>query len=162
MRSSHFPDTRWSLIDAIGRGEAEAFDALSQVCEIYWYPIYAFFRDQRKSHHDAQDLTQGFFEGVLRRQDFSKLDQSKGNFRAFLSASARNFAIKEYYRMKTDKRGGGKVFSGFDEELAEKLYSKDRLHKGGGSPEMIYDKRWGMALLGTVMERLAARNLGEG
>ena len=78
------------MIEAIKTGEPESFNALSEICEIYWFPVYAFFRDQQNSHHDAQDLTQGFFQEILRRDDFMGVEQEAGNFRAFLSAAARN------------------------------------------------------------------------
>ncbi|MGI9241979.1 MAG: RNA polymerase sigma factor [Verrucomicrobiales bacterium] len=149
-RQSHFPETRWTLIDAIRDGRPSAFEALSEVCEIYWYPVYAFFRDQGKPHHDAQDLTQGFFEGLLRRDDLSGIEQEAGNFRAFLSAAARNFAISEYWRGRAEKRGGGKSPVSFDEGLADRLYRKEQL-VGGDDPELIYDKRWAKALLDGVL-----------
>lgn len=152
-RQSHFPETRWTLIDAIRDGRPSAFEAISEVCEIYWYPVYAFFRDQGKPHHDAQDLTQGFFEGILRRHDLLRVEQEAGNFRAFLSAAARNFAISEYWRNRAEKRGGGKPAVNFDEGLADKLYRKEQL-VGGDDPEVNYDKRWAKALLDGVLVSL--------
>lgn len=152
-RESHFPDTRWTLIDAIKEGTSGSFEALSQVCEIYWYPVYAFFRDQGNPHHDAQDLTQGFFASLLRREDLSRVQQEAGNFRAFLSASARNFATSEYWRMKAAKRGGGKTMIQIDEGLADRLYRKEQPAVGDNA-QLVYDRRWAKALLDGVMQRL--------
>lgn len=160
-RQSHFPETRWTLIDAINDGRPSAFDALSEVCEIYWYPVYAFFRDQGKPHHDAQDLTQGFFEGLLRREDLLGVKQELGNFRAFLSAAARNFAISEYWKNRAEKRGGGKATIQFDEDLADKLYRKEQLD-GVGDAERIYDQRWAKALLDGVLARLRGEAVARG
>jgi DNA-directed RNA polymerase specialized sigma24 family protein len=33
---------------------------MAQLCERYWYPLYAFLRQQNRSAEDAQDLVQGF------------------------------------------------------------------------------------------------------
>lgn len=150
---SHFPDTRWTLLDAI-RGRQEGwFEALSEVCNIYWYPVYAFFRDDRKRHHDAQDLTQGLFELVLDGDELSNVDQAKGNFRAFLSAAARNYARNERAMQNRQKRGGGKVLTGFDERLAKKLYSQERL-VDNDDPQVLYDRRWALALIARVLDDL--------
>ena len=48
-----------------------ARDALARLCQLYWYPLYAYVR--RRGHHapDAQDLTQAFFEQLLRRQSLA-------------------------------------------------------------------------------------------
>ena len=66
-----FPATRWSLILAAGRDSSTtAQRALESLCEIYWYPVYAYVRAQGQGPEDAQDLTQDFFLRFLRRQLF--------------------------------------------------------------------------------------------
>ncbi len=40
-----FATTRWSLVLAAGRDDApEAGAALAALCEVYWYPLYAYVR----------------------------------------------------------------------------------------------------------------------
>jgi hypothetical protein len=40
-----FPTTQWSrLVTAASRDAPEAREALSGLCEAYWYPIYAYVR----------------------------------------------------------------------------------------------------------------------
>ena len=40
-----FPTTQWSrVVAAASRDDAEAREALSGLCQAYWYPIYAFVR----------------------------------------------------------------------------------------------------------------------
>ena len=36
-----FKTTRWTLIVAAAGGDAIARDALSELCQIYWRPVYA-------------------------------------------------------------------------------------------------------------------------
>ena len=44
-KSAHFPTTHWSRVIAAGDPAApESRAALSELCEAYWYPIYALIR----------------------------------------------------------------------------------------------------------------------
>jgi RNA polymerase sigma-70 factor (ECF subfamily) len=44
---------------------AHALSALSELCQIYWRPLYAFLRKQGYGSEGAQDLTQDFFMKML-------------------------------------------------------------------------------------------------
>src|ERR1700730_9963256 len=61
-RDESFASTRWSIVIEAGNSatvSAHAFDALSDLCQIYWRPLYSFLRQQRCSPEDARDLIQG-------------------------------------------------------------------------------------------------------
>jgi hypothetical protein len=61
--SDVFPSTHWSVVLAAGRSEAEpemAGAALTELCQVYWAPLYGFVRSRGHAVHDAQDLTQSF------------------------------------------------------------------------------------------------------
>ena len=61
-----FPSTRWSLVIGAQQGsEEERRRAMSDLCEIYWYPLYAYVRRRGLSPADAEDATQGFFCELL-------------------------------------------------------------------------------------------------
>jgi RNA polymerase sigma-70 factor (ECF subfamily) len=61
VKSHKFPVTRWSLIIAFQQGdEAEATLALEDLCQTYWYPLYAHARRSKQSPEEAEDLTQAF------------------------------------------------------------------------------------------------------
>ena len=63
MQSQSFPQTRWSVVLSAKRGEADAsFAALEALALAYWRPIYAWLRGQGRSHEEAQDDAQGFFD----------------------------------------------------------------------------------------------------
>lgn len=54
-----FATTRWSLVlDADGSQDL-AQEALSELCRIYWRPLYLYLRRRRFDQDTAQDLTQG-------------------------------------------------------------------------------------------------------
>lgn len=61
-QTAEFHTTRWSVIIAAAQNDTgEGKAALAKLCQVYWYPLYAFARRHGYSPHDAQDLTQGFF-----------------------------------------------------------------------------------------------------
>jgi len=51
------------------RSSPDAAVALEQLCESYWFPLYAFVRREGYQQAEAQDLTQGFFATLLQRDD---------------------------------------------------------------------------------------------
>ena len=102
-----FAPTRWSLIVAARDGHShEARQALSQLCEVYWYPLYAYIRRRGHTADQAQDLTQEFFARLLERDFLGAADPEKGRFRAFLLACCKNFLANEHDRAAAQKRGG--------------------------------------------------------
>ena len=109
-RGSRFTTTHWSLVLAAADGneEAQGREALARLCQIYWYPLYAFVRRQGHGPHDAQDLTQEFFVQLLDKDYLGDVDRSKGKFRSFLLAVLKHFLSKQWARGKTLKRGGGR------------------------------------------------------
>ena len=49
-------------------------DALSQLCELYWPPLYSYARRRGSSVEHAQDLTQAFFARFLEKHDVRAAD----------------------------------------------------------------------------------------
>ncbi|MBV8286104.1 MAG: hypothetical protein JOZ35_04190, partial [Hyphomicrobiales bacterium] len=80
-------------------------EALGELCNLYWYPLYAFVRRRGHSPEDAQDLTQGFFLDLLEHKAFTRVDQQNGKFRSFLLASLRHYLANEARSALSLKRG---------------------------------------------------------
>ena len=70
----HFATTRWSLVVAARGQTPQAREALGQLCARYWYPLYAFARRKGQGADDAADLVQGYFAGLLQREDLAAAD----------------------------------------------------------------------------------------
>jgi RNA polymerase sigma-70 factor (ECF subfamily) len=68
-----------------------AQQALSDFCEAYWPPLYAFLRHRGYASADAQDLVQAFFAQLLEKDTLSHVDHEKGRLRTFLLRSLQNF-----------------------------------------------------------------------
>jgi hypothetical protein len=74
-----FHTTHWTLVMASAHYQSQiGRAALAALCQIYWYPLYAFARGRGHSPHDAQDLTQGFFLQILEHRALSQVGRLKG------------------------------------------------------------------------------------
>src|SRR5215831_11024056 len=91
-----FHTTHWTVIlEARDQGGPTAGAALESLCGTYWYPLYAFIRRQGASPHEAEDLTQGFFQRFLERNALTNVHPAAGKFRSFLLACLKNFLANE-------------------------------------------------------------------
>ncbi|MFG0333862.1 MAG: RNA polymerase sigma factor [Maioricimonas sp. JB049] len=147
-----FATTRWSLVVAARGSGDESTAALEDLCQAYWYPIYAYIRRRSRDVHEAQDLTQTFFGHVLEKGTIAAANQQRGRFRAFLLTACRRFLINEAERAGAAKRGGGCRTLSLDFELGESRYGTQAIDTD--SPERLYEQQWALTLLGRVIERL--------
>ncbi len=150
-----FTTTHWSLVlAAAGSADAQGHEALARLCQVYWYPLYAFVRRQGHGPHDAQDLTQEFFVRLLDKDYLGDVDRSKGTFRSFLLAALKHFLSKQWARAKTLKHGGGRTLVPLDTLSAEDRYRREP--EDHATPERLFERRWAVTLLDQVLTRLSA------
>ena len=148
----HFPTTRWTLVVAAADPHRkEARSALASLCENYWYPLYAYLRRRGYPADQAQDLTQEFFIRVLEGRYVDRADPEKGRFRAFLLTSLKLFVSDEEDRNRAQKRGGGALLP-LEFCSGEECYQLEAAHDE--TPERIYERRWALAVLDRVLEKL--------
>ena len=152
-QSGVFATTHWSVVLTAGQStSSQAAEALEKLCHTYWYPLYVYVRRRGHGVSDAQDLTQDFFYRLLDRDWLAQVDRRKGRFRSFLLVAMNHFLANEYDRAKTVKRGGRVFFQAYEDDACEKRFQEDaRLDR---SPEQLYEQRWAVALLETVLGRL--------
>jgi RNA polymerase sigma-70 factor (ECF subfamily) len=160
-RHAAFVTTHWSQVLAAGRSDStRAQDALASLCSTYWYPLYAYVRRRGYDPHDAQDLTQEFFARLLQQNWLAQANRARGRFRTFLLSSLSHFLSNEWHRARAKKRGGGLQTVPIQLDTAETRYGAepaDRL-----TPEQCYERRWALALLDRVLDRLRAECASEG
>lgn len=148
-----FTTTRWSLVLAAGDVSApEARSAMTALCRTYWYPLYAFVRRSGYGHDDALDLTQGFFARLLERNDLKSVDRTRGRFRSWLLGCMKHFMANEHDRATAQKRGGGRKVLDIDGGDADNRYRLEPAHEL--TPERIFDRRWALVLIETVLAQL--------
>jgi RNA polymerase sigma-70 factor (ECF subfamily) len=155
--SEDFRTTRWSLVLDAGR---ESAPALAELCEAYWYPLYAFAR--RKGHRadEAEDLTQGFFGKLLEKNWVGGADREKGRFRAYLLTAFKRHIGHEREKARAEKRGGGRVALRLDFDDGERRYSLEPTHEV--TAERIFERRWALTLLERVLSSLAEEAAADG
>ncbi|MDZ4683584.1 MAG: sigma factor [Planctomycetaceae bacterium] len=148
--SMQFLTTHWSLVLAAGRrGTVESDSALERLCKSYWPPLYAYVRRRVPDLHEAQDLTQAFFECLLDREYLADADPERGRFQAFLLAAFKHFLSKEWRKAQAQKRGGDRRRIAFDFVSQDALEPADHL-----TPEKLFERQWAITLLVRVMQRL--------
>ncbi|MDB6071291.1 MAG: hypothetical protein JWL81_2462 [Verrucomicrobiales bacterium] len=148
-----FPPTRWTLILDLRSGDAGAADrALTELCRLYWYPVYAFVRRQGSGPEDAQDLTQSFFARLLERNDLAGVQQEKGRLRTYLLGAMKNHLIQDWRHRSAQKRGGGHPALPLDAEGVEKRYASEQSHLC--SPDALFDRRWALDTMAEALRRL--------
>jgi DNA-directed RNA polymerase specialized sigma24 family protein len=148
-----FQTTRWSLVRSIRHeDDAVASLALEQLCNSYWYPIYAFIRRSGRSPHDAEDLTQGFFAKLLDKDTISLADPDKGKLRTFLLTCVRRFLGDEQDKAMAQKRGA-RLMVHFDPEWAEGRYAAEPVDDI--TPDRLFQRRWALTVLEFSLQVLA-------
>ncbi len=148
-----FTTTSWSMIVLAGSGDSDAArNALARLCQIYWYPLYAFLRRKGYNEEDAQDLVQGFFAQLLERGSFSRADRDRGRFRSFLLGSLNYFLADQRDLARAQKRGGKSEIISFDAGTAEQRYSLEPVDTR--TPEQLFDRRWALMILEAALNRL--------
>jgi len=159
-REANFHTTHGSLVLAAAcQNQApESWTAFAELCQVYWYPLYAHVRRRGYDPEDAKGLTQSFFLQLIEHEALAQVDSRKGKFRSFLRASLNKFLAVAHRRDNAIKRGGGQELLSLNVADAEGRYrveSADRL-----SAEQTFDARWALSLLNESMRQLE-ENYGE-
>jgi len=156
-----FATTHWSVVAQSALTDVpEAADALAQLCEMYWPPIYSFIRRRGYAPADAQDLTQSFFAFFLRTKAYVRTDQLHGKFRSFLLASVKNFLADNWDREQAIRRGGGYQFVSLDQGTAETFY--DAASAFDSTAERLFELRWAKSLTAGALNSLRQELQAEG
>jgi RNA polymerase sigma-70 factor (ECF subfamily) len=156
-----FTTTHWSMVLAAGRNESQQADvALERLCRMYWHPIFVFLRRSGWMAHDAEDLTQAFFERVLEKDYLHAVDRNKGKFRSFLLAMLRHFIANYRRDARAQKRGGNVRFISLEDESLDEQQLASAM--AGDSPEQSFERQWALTLLEHVINRLRDEFLAAG
>lgn len=148
-----FQTTRWTLVlKARDVASEESRAALSELCEIYWYPLYAFVRREGHPPDDALDLTQGYFTVLLEKHYLRDVQPEAGRFRSFLLTSLKHFMYNDWDRRKALKRGGHLEQISLDTAEAERRYALEPA--GSETPETLYERRWAATVLDRTLHRV--------
>ena len=155
-RDSLFASTRWTVVYQAADSQTSsehALSALSELCQIYWRPIYLFLRRQGIPQHDAEDLTQGFFAHLIESRVYARANPEKGRFRAFLLGALKYFIADARKHERAQKRGGGVALLPLTQAtIAEAEARVNELEHW--SADRVYEREWAAALLRQALSRL--------
>lgn len=158
--SNRFATTQWKVVlEARDGTESQAHTALEALCHAYWVPLYAYVRSRGHGADQARDLTQAFFADLLGRNFLEAIDRSKGRFRSFLLASLEHFLSHEREKAHALKKGGGAQPISLDAADAETRYRLEPADPE--TPELVFERRWGLTVMERTMERLRAEFGGQ-
>jgi DNA-directed RNA polymerase specialized sigma24 family protein len=146
---SRFGTTRWSLVIGAGGGSPMARRALDELCRVYRPPVLAYIRRHERAAAEAEDLTQAFFEQLLRLRTHEAADPTRGRFRVFLLVAVKRFLSKQSAFDHAAKRGGHvpavplDAIEGRSEEPAD-----------AGTPEAAFERAWAAVVVQQAAGRL--------
>jgi len=156
-RDSLFASTRWSVVYQAADSQTSsehALSALSELCQIYWRPIYLFLRRQGYAFDEAEDLTQGFFAHLIENRTYARASPEKGRFRAFLLGALKYFIADARKRERAQKRGGGVALLPLDQAAITEAEAR-AVELERWSADQVYEREWAASLLRQALKRLA-------
>jgi DNA-directed RNA polymerase specialized sigma24 family protein len=156
-RDSLFAPTRWTVVREAADSQTSsehALSALSELCKIYWRPVYLFLRRQGITQPDAQDLTQGFFADLIEHRTYSRADPMKGRFRSFLLGTLKHFLAHVRDHDRAQKRGGGGGLVRLDEAAISEAETHAMRCQTWGA-DGIFEREWAASLVRQALDRLA-------
>jgi RNA polymerase sigma factor (sigma-70 family) len=160
-RHATFVTTHWSVVLTAGRSDTtRAQAALARLCQTYWYPLYTYVRRRGYGPPDAQDLTQEFFARLLGQNWLAQADRERGRFRTFLLAALSHFLANEWDKARAQKRGGAVQLVPLQLDNAETRYGQEPADPR--TPEQCFERRWALALLDEVLNRLRQEQVAAG
>lgn len=153
-RFAPFPSTRWTLVRRLKNGgEVEAAEAMNELCRLYWYPIYAFARRHGFPTHDAEDITQTFFQRIVTSEAIHDAQEEKGQLRSFMLAMLKRIIANHVRHASTQKRGGTRLATiSFDDLNAEERYEHEPATLV--DPDALFDRAWAERVLDQAAARL--------
>ena len=147
-RGEWFSTTQWTVV-LNARDQHTGNEALNQLCQTYWFPLYAYTRRRGNTPEEASDLTQDFFCRLLEKRFLDDIDPARGRFRSFLLVAMKRHMANVWEKQMAQKRGGGQTVLSLDLEDSESRYQLEPADTA--TPETLYERHWALLLLERVV-----------
>lgn len=159
---SDFAATRWTrVIQARGDSDAARL-ALSELCEAYYAPVFAFLRRERGDEDSARELTQEFFRRLLAGSGIEGADPARGKFRSFLLGAVKHFLADEHDRTTREKRGRGVQPESLDHAESDSSAGLSVADDRALPPDIVFDRQWALTVLDRSFTSLESELAAEG
>jgi RNA polymerase sigma-70 factor (ECF subfamily) len=160
-QNANFETTHWSRVVSSREQDSDIRrHSLGELCESYWYPLFAFLRRKGNSPDAAADYVQGFFVELVDKNFLDAVSPEKGRFRWFLMSAINRFVSKQVEKQSAQKRGGDRQFFSLNIETAEQRYQLEPTE--GWTPEKLFDRRWALTVLEQALAELKQRQTDKG
>ena len=159
--SNEFRTTQWSVIASSREEDTEIRrKSLGELCETYWYPLFAYLRRRGHDYQHAADYVQSFFTELIEKDFLNAASPEKGHFRWFLMSAIKRHVAKQVEKAQAQKRGGDRKMFSINFDDAERRYQLEPVD--GWSAEKLFDRRWALEVLQQALERLEAEQKKKG
>lgn len=159
-----FPETQPSVVERARRSDDR--QALSDLCEAYWRPVYCFLRSKGCAQQQAADVTQGFFAMLLKLDrrsptdpkevdtELVKFNPERRRFRSWLRTRAKWYFLNciDHEKLVT---GARHPHISVDLGTAEAEWQLEA--KEGIEPDRIFDRCWAKIVVQRASARLRAQ-----
>lgn len=145
-----FEPTLWTLVL---RAKDRSREALAELLQSYWKPVYFYVRRWGAAAEDAKDLTQGFFTEFLERDFLKEVSRERGKFRAFLVTTLAHYISNQAKARRAKKRGGGKAPLSLDFDDAETQYVREPAAEE--NLDRYFQRQWALAVLSKALAALS-------
>lgn len=162
MSANHeFETTHWSLIVSSRVEDSDVRQAsLSELCESYWYPLFAYLRRKGHDPDESADYVQGFFVELIDKDFLDTVSPDKGRFRWFMMSAIKCFVSNQLEKSQALKRGGKVTRISLDVTDAERKYQLEPVD--GWSAEKLFDRQWALAVLKQALDELKKQQASRG
>ncbi len=145
--------TRWTLVREAQGDDETSRQALADLCEAYWQPVFRFLRYEGRAEDNARELTQAFFAKLLESRNIKGADPSRGKFRTYVLGAVKHFLADQRKAANREKRGGGRALEPLDtnRESAPGLQVAD---PRSGIDDTLFDREWAYTVLDRALEAL--------
>ncbi len=144
-----FATTRWSVVMHLAASPAaEAHDALAELAQRYWFPVYAYVRRCGHLPALAQDIAGAFLQRLLGNFRDGSASHGNSQFRRYLLSELNAFLACDW-RATQDETAGA--------ELAPPPDLERRYHEElpqTGTPEDAYQRSFALEVLDRALKRL--------
>src|SRR5450432_3740368 len=147
-----FTTSRWSLVMQLDAPETgNARDAMVELCQRYWYPVYAYVRRCGHGPEIAQDITRSFL-GHLLRHFRDRVDRkTQGQFRRYLISRLDAFLAEHWHRAV---KGEAAIELATPPADLEQRYQHDNV--ATASPEQAYQRSFALEVIARAFVQLRA------
>ncbi|MBS0557326.1 MAG: hypothetical protein JSR27_07930 [Proteobacteria bacterium] len=146
-----FATTRWSVVMHMAASpETDAGDALTELAQRYWFPVYAYLRRCGHAPALAQEIAGAFLQRLLRQFRDGEATAPRGHFRRFLLAQLNAFLAGDW-RENTEQPEARNLLPPVELETRYRTELID-----SGSPEDAYQRSFALEVLARAIKRLGS------